>query len=295
MCVEATIVESEIALAHFLDGVGRPRLDGAAICGAGSLLGEEQLQFSHDDLLIDARRLAAEAACPVRLLSVFDAVARSLPAIPADELLSLRAGQAVSGAPRLVIGIGAELDIAAVTQQGDAVHVLGGECGEFDLAPIDDDELTVWLALRQTLGRVSADTLFTPAGLLALHRARSCAARSPELLIRDALAGEVQPRLSISIYSRWFGRMLGKLALLTGARGGVYVSGSVVPGGLEWFDVTAFCTGFDEHAATRPSLGGIPLYAITHPQPALLGCAVFASAGIPTAPSPAAASSAPLA
>ena len=66
------------------------------------------------------------------------------------------------------------------------------------------------------------------------------------------------------------------MALIAGARGGVYLAGGILPRWSGRFDVTAFRRAFEDKPPYQDWLRAIPSYIVTHPQPGLLGLAVIA-------------------
>ena len=70
----------------------------------------------------------------------------------------------------------------------------------------------------------------------------------------------------------------GNLALIAGARGGVYLAGGILPRWGARFDGAAFRRGFEDKPPYTAWLRAIPSYLVMHPQPGLLGLAVLAEA-----------------
>ena len=79
--------------------------------------------------------------------------------------------------------------------------------------------------------------------------------------------------------TRWLGRVAGNLALIAGARGGVYLAGGILPRWGAHFDVEAFRRAFEDKAPYNAWLAAIPTTLVTHPHPGLIGLAVLAAAG----------------
>jgi len=79
-----------------------------------------------------------------------------------------------------------------------------------------------------------------------------------------------------ALFTRWLGRVAGNLALVAGARGGVFLAGGILPRWAARFDVAEFRRGFEDKAPYTEWLRAIPTFIVTHPQPGLLGLAVLA-------------------
>jgi glucokinase len=68
----------------------------------------------------------------------------------------------------------------------------------------------------------------------------------------------------------------GDLALTWGARGGVFLSGGILPRLRERLDPAAFRARFEAKAPMQGWMAGVPLALVTHPAPAFLGLAAVA-------------------
>jgi len=80
---------------------------------------------------------------------------------------------------------------------------------------------------------------------------------------------------AVALFSAMLGSVAGNLALTTGARGGVYVAGGVVPKLGSLFDASAFRARFEDKGRFRDYLARIPTFVITTEVPALSGLAAL--------------------
>mgnify|MGYP003694669363 CR=1 FL=1 len=127
-------------------------------------------------------------------------------------------------------------------------------------------------------GRVSAETVLCGPGLERLYAAVSGKQlRGPEI-DEAAWRGEPDAVHTHALFTRWLGRVAGNLALIAGARGGVYLAGGILPRWGARFDAVTFRRAFEDKAPYSAWLSAIPTFVITHPQPGLLGLAVLAHA-----------------
>jgi glucokinase len=178
-----------------------------------------------------------------------------------------------------VLGPGTGLGTAIVAAVPGGWHAIQGDGGHADLAPVDDEELDVWQRLRRLHGRLSAESVLSGPGLERLYSALADGARLGAAEI-DAAAwrGEPAAAAAHALFTRWLGRVAGNLALIAGARGGVYLAGGILPRWGDRFDVSAFRRAFEDKAPYTGWLRAIPSYLVMHPQPGLLGLAVLAEA-----------------
>jgi glucokinase len=267
-------------IARFLGGGKAKRPEAAAFCGAGPVRADGSIQLTNTDVKLEPAVLADAAGIGRAILvNDFQAVAQSIPVIPAESLEPCGGGKPVSGAPIAVLGPGTGLGVGILSHCGGHWTAIAGEGGHADLSPVDDEELEIWQRLRRAHGRVSAETVLCGPGLLRLYGVIGKGERRKVEEIDDAAwRGEVTAATTLALFTRWLGRVAGNLALTAGARGGVYLAGGILPRWIGRFDKAAFRRAFEDKAPHDAWLREIPSYIVTHPQPGLLGLAVLASA-----------------
>src|SRR5690606_30692827 len=88
-----------------------------------------------------------------------------------------------------------------------------------------------------------------------------------------ALAGRGEPlaRKAREMFFALLGSTAGDLALTTGAQGGVFIAGGIVPRMLKAFAASEFRARFEAKGAYRGYMEAIPTYVITAPLPAFRG------------------------
>jgi glucokinase len=94
---------------------------------------------------------------------------------------------------------------------------------------------------------------------------------SPEDVTNLAKQGEPLARKTLGMFFGMLGTIAANLALTTGARGGVYIAGGIVPRLLEQLRKSDFRARFEDKGRYRAYLAAIPTYAITAPLPAFRG------------------------
>lgn len=263
--------------------VSSKHVTAAAFGGAGAVSPNGSLRLTNADVLLDPSELARAAGIPrVVLVNDFGAIAESIPQLPQSSLIALGSGKPVDREPVIVLGAGTGLGTAIGAYGPGGWHAIAGDGGHADLAPVDDEEVEIWQRLRRAHGRVSAETILCGPGLERLHAAiagRPLAGRpltAPEI---DAAAWRRDPDAlrTHALFTRWLGRVAGNLALVAGARGGVYLAGGILPRWAGRFDVAAFRRAFEDKAPYDAWLRAIPSYLVMYPYPGLLGLAVLAS------------------
>jgi len=213
------------------------------------------------------------------VINDFTAQACSLSLLLSDDLQSVKAGTAVSGATKAVLGPGTGLGVAGLLPVADKWFAISGEGGHRSLAPETDEEFAVVKILLAELGHVSLETLLCGSGLLRLYktlafvRGEQVICDSPADITNAALAGEVLPLATINMFCAMFGSAAADLALTLGARGGVYIGGGIIPRFGHLFEQSPFIERFNAKGIMSHFVADIPVQLMVHPHPALLGAA----------------------
>lgn len=205
----------------------------------------------------------------------FEALALGVPALGADDLVAVGGGHAERNAPILVCGPGTGFGTAMLVKTGRNRMVLTGEGGRVRLGAADSEEALLLGHLVRELGPVVVEHALSGSGLARIHRILSGASLSPEEVIAAARRGETAAAETCNVFLRLFGRIAGDLALITNARGGVYLGGGVSVGLAPLFAGSPFRDAFEEHPPFEARLTEMPVHVITHPTPGLIGCGQF--------------------
>jgi glucokinase len=230
-------------------------------------------------------RAATQAALALEELLVlndFEALALSLPRLRASQLQPV--GPAVAGAPDAalaVIGPGTGLGVAGIVPSLGRWVALPGEGGHASLSAADDFEAELLSAVRREHAHVSAERLLSGIGLPVLHQAlatvlaRAAAPLSAEQVVERGLAGtDTLCAQAVDHFCALLGSFSGNVALVLGARGGVFIGGGIVPRLGERFHASRFRERFEAKGRFAEYLRAIPTAVITDTLAALEGCAV---------------------
>ncbi|MES2821936.1 MAG: glucokinase [Pseudomonadota bacterium] len=215
------------------------------------------------------------------LVNDFAAMALGMTRLDEGERLVVCPGQAEPLRPVVVVGPGTGLGVGTLLDLGAGRwQALPGEGGHVDLPIGNLREESLWKYLLMELGHVRAEDVLSGAGLLRLYQA-SCALdgrqarlHSPAEVTAAALAGEADAVGVLEQFCGWLGRVAGNNVLTLGARGGVYITGGIVPRFAEFFRASGFARSFVDKGAMSPYFQGIPVWLVTAPYPGLLGAGV---------------------
>lgn len=268
------------------DARERPGLAGApqqcclAVAGPPHL---ETVSFTNSPWRFDRSLLQEHTgATDIRIINDFAAVARALPALKPKHLEQIGTGQPVAGAPRVALGPGTGLGVAALVECAHGTPtVISGEGGHVDFAPVTDVEAAVLKRLRARFGRVSIERLCCGDGMVNTYQALAeyrelPAVHTTPAAIGDAATGREDP-LALETMAMFFailGASAGNLALTFGALGGVYVAGGIAPRYIEALRRSDFRARFLAKGRYADYLATIPTYVVTHDNIGLLGAAL---------------------
>jgi glucokinase len=150
------------------------------------------------------------------------------------------------------------------------------------MAPADDRQSAVLDQMRRRFDHVSAERVLSGPGLVNLYNILAeiegvPAAPFTPAQIADRHIGETDPLAheALAMFCAMLGSMAGNLALMLGARGGIYIAGGIVPRLGAYFAASGFREGFEAKGRFRPYLAAIPTYVVTYPIPAFLGLAAL--------------------
>ena len=219
------------------------------------------------------------------VINDFVAQALATPHLGPGELEPIGGGGApTAGRAVGVIGPGTGLGVSALIPGKAGWTALPSEGGHASFAPGNAREAQVLEELRGRFGgaHVSNERVVSGQGLLNLAQAlaaidgRRCPAASPEDVAEGARAGGCPScREAVGLFSAALGGAAGDLALMVGARGGVFVAGGVCLKLGPLFDRAAFRERFAAKGRLRPYLEAIPTWLVLRADTGLLGAARY--------------------
>ncbi|PLC55220.1 glucokinase [Pollutimonas nitritireducens] len=272
----------EDAIKDYLRRIGNPVIEHAAIGIANPIVGDHvkmtnfQWEFS-----IDATRVACGFQT-LHFINDFTALALALPHLPQHELRAVGNGQAVAGTPLGVVGPGTGLGVSALIPTSQGWIPLAAEGGHVSFAPTDDLELALWHEARAEFGHVSMERLVSGSGLQFIYHTLCQRAgiqahdySAPDIS-RRAIANTCEHcREALDAFCAILGTAASNLALMLGARGGIYIGGGIVPRLGDYFFDSPFRGRFNDKGRFSDYLAAIPVFVISSENPALAGAAAY--------------------
>lgn len=211
------------------------------------------------------------------LLNDFEAAAWSLLDLAPEHLHPIGRGQASRRGARAILGPGSGLGVGGLLPHADGWAAIAGEGGHVTLAATTPEEADVIAFLRERFGHCSAERVLSGPGLVNLYQAiaaqtgRALAHVEPNDVTALAVKGEPLATETLEMFFALLGTVASDLAVTLGARGGVYITGGIVPRVLTLLEKSGFRSRFEAKGRYRKYLAAIPTSVITEPVPAFRG------------------------
>ena len=274
--IEAAIEASVLSRTSF-----RPR--SAIIDIAGPIVGDT-VDLTNAHWVIRPRETIRRTSVEeVILLNDFEALAMALTALRPADVARIGGGEDEFSGAKVVLGPGTGLGVGALVQANGRWIPIPGEGGHVALGPAEADEFSLWPNIAPEDGRISAETLLSGRGLVALYRAvaitdgYAATLTRPAEVTQAALANSDPAAFrAVSLFCRLLGRLAGDMALVFMARGGAYIGGGISPRILPFFMTGDFRRAFETKAPHEAVMAAIPSFVIVRENPALEGLAAFA-------------------
>lgn len=254
----------------------------AVLAVAGPVTGDDVL-VTNRGWRFSQKKLQSELQLDMlHVINDFMAIALSLPHLGDTDKIAVCNGTAEKNAPCVVIGPGTGLGVAALVPQRDGTWLpLPGEGGHVSLPATNEQQAAIISILQKEFGYVSAERVLSGQGLLNLYRAlashrnETAICANPEDIVRAVATGDKLAVAAIEEFCAFLGTVAGDAALTTGARGGVYLAGGILPQMIETLQLSAFSSHFTAKGVVETYLRGIPVWLITHKLPAFVGLQFF--------------------
>lgn len=182
--------------------------------------------------------------------------------------------------PILVMGPGTGLGSAVLLPGSPHATVLPTEAGQISFAPGNEREVAILGELARGRDYVSYETALSGPGLVNLYQAISTLRGTPATLAepaavtRAALDGRDPAAVeALDVFCGLLGSFVGDLAMLYGARGGVFLAGGILPLIRDHLLASSFATRFFNKGVMRAFLQQVPVRLMDHGQLGVIGAA----------------------
>jgi glucokinase len=245
-----------------------------AVAIAAPISGDD-VRMTNRDWRFDRLELGRELGLqPFHVINDFHAVAFSLPEIRHRDLAEIGKASTYRQGTRATLGPGTGLGVGAWIADGNGGAAMFGEGGHVTLSGRNAEEDGIIASLRDRYGHCSAERVLSGPGIVALHNAMHGEEMKTS---REITSGTVDPkcRATMEQFFRFLGSVAGDLAMTTGASGGLYIAGGIVPDHIEQIRASMFRERFEDKNRYRRYMQAIPTYVITDRTPALTGLGAY--------------------
>lgn len=210
----------------------------------------------------------------IEILNDFHAIAYALPEFDERSRIEIGSATEYRDASIATLGPGSGLGMSAWIGTRKDGRAMSGEGGHISVAGRNAQEDKIILALRQRFDHCSAERILSGPGLIALHEAM----HNIKVPTPEEITGNPQDLLCAATLDQFFcflGSAAADLALITGAFGGVYIAGGIVPACLDQLIASPFRERFEDKNRYREYMQRIPTYVIADPVPGLRGLGAY--------------------
>jgi len=282
------------AVERFLAEQGAPTV-AAACFGVAGAVDDNRAHLTNLGWEVDGGELAKRFGFPIELVNDLVATALGMSALGDEDLIELNPrAEREEGGNGVLIGAGTGLGVALLVQpgkRGGRTIAVPSEGGHAEWAAREDEE---W-ALREFLaprcgGRVSVERVVSGMGLRNLYDfllARGELAPTPSVAADLEVGEDAGKTIAeaglddscaicvrvLDLFASAFGAFAGDLALVGGARGGVYLGGGVSVKLAKKLADGTFLRAFLAKGRLRPFVEKVPVRILTRPDAAIWGAA----------------------
>lgn len=258
------------------DVEGRPERVSLAV--AAPVTGQTIELTNADWSFTEADVREATGASRVNLLNDFVALAHVLRRLTTADLAHVCDGQPDPDAPSVILGPGTGLGASSYVNTMAGWQALASEGGHMTFGATSNDEWQVHQHLFQHHGHVSMERVVSGAGIEAIFTAFGGAPGTKAAdIVQDAREGDALAGRTVGFFASVLARFAGDMALMLGARGGVYLGGGICPRLLAHLDTDAFREAFRRKGRMSDYLSAVPVHVIMARDAGLRGAAAALS------------------
>jgi glucokinase len=214
----------------------------------------------------------------LRVINDFTAQALAVPHLDSADIVQVGQGRPVPGAPIAVLGPGTGLGVSGLVPVESGHVPLASEGGHISWAPVDERETEILGILRGRFGHVSAERILSGPGIENLHAAVTELRTAPyeklsaaDITQRAMSGNDPLCAEALEIFCGSLGSVAGDLALTLGARGGIFITGGIVPRFTDYLANSPFRRRFEGKGRFSAYLASVPTYLVIAKVPGLRG------------------------
>lgn len=261
-------------------GIGIPKYACLAIAGP---IEDGYVKMTNLNWLLSIEEMRTDLDMSVlEVINDFSALAYSTPFLQGNDIATLYPQTAKEDSAKVIFGPGTGFGMAALVPCGDDWIILPTEGGHCSFAPTNDKELGIRAYVARTQDHISIEDLLSGRGLVTIYRALAdmtgvtAQPYDPADVSNKGIANE-DPlcREAIETFCQMLGGVAGDKALTTGAKGGVYLGGGIIPKIASYLPQSRFLAHYKHKGPMVNYVGEIPVYMILNDKAALIGTAAW--------------------
>jgi glucokinase len=284
-------------VSEFLGRVTLP-VDVASFDVAGPVI-NGHAKITNLPWVMDENSLATDLRLTaVHLLNDLEAVARSVPVLRKEDLITINEGEPVRNGPIAIIAPGTGLGESFLTWDGSQYVAHSSEGGHADFAPTDERQIRLLQFLLPRWGHVGVERVCSGIGVPNIYEFLRDAEEIPErpdvaesiVAAKDRtkaiVVAAMDPqhpselcRATVDMLVSILAAEAANLALKVLSTGGVYVAGGVALHVLDALRSPGFLQTFTNKGRFKDLMGRMPIHVITT-RAALVGAATYGLASL---------------
>ncbi len=263
------------AIKHYADKIDIKNISGICLAVPGPV-DFNHIELPNNQWVVDSNNLQQIFDANISLVNDYSAQLLSLDLLEAKDFFWIGDPRPERGLVKAVLGAGTGFGAAILSQSGD---ILPSEAGHINFAPTNPHEIELLQLLWQRYERVSVERLLSGPGLSNLYWANSLlmgqereykAEEVYELILQE---DECALR-SLEDFTAIYGSVAGDIAIASGALGGVYLSGGIMPRLITRMNTQLFRQRFNDKGRFSEYCSKIPVALVLNDFPGLLGAAI---------------------
>lgn len=258
---------------------GEERPNAAAVAIPGPVSGDVVRLTNLGHWTFSIREMGAEFGFrPFVVVNDFHANALAIHRMTPDDYIALGDASPNTKAPIAIVGPGTGLGVSLLMPDGYAVATEGGHV---TLPVVTEREAQVALALTRRYGHSAAERAVSGPGLVNLAQVIREIDHIPAVemetaseVMEDGIAGKCDVRAeAVSLFYAFLGSVCGNLVLTTGAHGGLWLMGGILPRHPEALRTSLFVERYAAKGRFRAYVEAAPQRLVTNAYPAFVGLA----------------------
>jgi glucokinase len=218
----------------------------------------------------------------VTLLNDYEALVHAIPHFSNNELETITPfSHGQQDAPFSVFGVGSGLGGSIGVPSKAGLNVVPTEVGHISFAPKSEQEYELLNYTRKTVPHISIESYMSGPGITRIHdyllhkQGSDKSDLTPADITTRAL-DKSNPTCvkTMEVFLDILGSIAGDIALIQGAKAGIYIGGGIVPRITSLINKDTFIKRFTDKGPMQNYVERIPIHIIIADNPALIGSAL---------------------